>query len=449
MKATFDYIEQNQERFVCELKSFLRFASVSAQTAHHEDVSACAVWLANHLAGIGLESRIIDTPGNPIVWARAAGDPAKRIIIYGHYDVQPAEPREKWNTSPFDAQVADGYIVARGATDDKGQLFAHVKAVESLLRSGKRLGCEVVFLIEGEEECGGNSLETYVKEHASELAAQAVIVSDSSMYDDIPAITYGLRGTIGFEIIVKGPERDVHSGSFGGAVPNPAVVLANILARCVDSEGTVLIPGFYDNVRPLEKWEQENLKRLAHDDIAFSRNLGIKKTFGDPAIGTLEKLWARPTFEINGIYGGYAGQGGKTIIPSQAGAKISCRVVGDQNPDTLAPKIIEFIKSVCPENVELSFIGPGWSYPVLFDTSHAYINSAAAALKAGFGKEPVFIREGGSIPVVQTFGRELKCPVILMGFGHELDGAHSPNERFKIASFINGAKTSASFLQKI
>jgi acetylornithine deacetylase/succinyl-diaminopimelate desuccinylase-like protein len=448
MNKSFEYIEKNNQRFIDELKTFLRFESVSAQSVHKKDVSNCAIWLKDHLAGIGLEASIIETAGNPIVRAKTAGKSQKRVIIYGHYDVQPPEPHNEWVTPPFEPAIRDAQIYARGATDDKGQLFAHIKGIETILKTRGLLPCEVIFLIEGEEECVGHSLADYIAATKAELAPYAVLVSDGTMYGESqPAIAYGLRGIIGFDIIVKGATQDLHSGSFGGAVPNPAVALANILAKCTDGNGKVLIPGFYDDVLELQQWEKENLKRLAFDDEAFREKVGIKKILGKPNIPTLAKMWARPTFEINSIFGGYTGQGGKTIIPSQATAKISVRIVPNQNPEKLAGIIVEYIKNVCPDNVSLEFIGPGWANPVLFDTKHAIFRTAQEALKAGFGKEPVYIREGGSIPVVETFWRELEAPVLLMGFGSNLDGAHSPNEHFGLDHFINGAKTSANLIE--
>lgn len=445
-----DYIEKNKDRFVDELKTFLRLESVSAQSAHKKDVAKCALWLKDHLAAIGLEASIIETAGNPIVRAKAKGQSSKRLIIYGHYDVQPPEPLNEWITPAFEPTVRDGKIFARGATDDKGQLFAHIKGIESVLKTQGTLPCEVLFLIEGEEECGGHSLADYVTRNKAELAAHAVVVSDGTMYgENQPAIAYGLRGIIGFDFTVKGAKQDVHSGSFGGAVPNPATAIANILAKCVDANGNVLIPGFYDDVLPLQKWEEENFKRLAFDNAALCEKLGIKKVLGAADIPTLAKLWARPTFEINGIFGGYTGQGGKTIIPSQATAKMSVRLVPNQNPEKLAGVIINYIKSICPDNVTLEFFGPGWANPVLFNVDSPIFDAAKKAMTAGFGKEPVYIREGGSIPVVETFWKQLGAPVLLMGFGSEFDGAHAPNECFALTNFISAVKTSAHLIANI
>jgi acetylornithine deacetylase/succinyl-diaminopimelate desuccinylase-like protein len=453
MKTTnksFEYIEKNKDKFLEELKSFLRFESVSAQTAHKTDIIKCALWLKDHFKSLGLEAGIVETAGNPIVRASIAGKSKKRLIIYGHYDVQPPEPISEWISPPFEPMIRDGQIYARGATDDKGQLFAHIKGIETVLKTGSAPSCEIQFLLEGEEECGGNSLSSYVKNNKAELSPYAVVVSDGTMYRrHQPAIAYGLRGIIGFDIIIKGAKQDLHSGSFGGAVPNPVVALANILAKCVDADGNVLIPGFYDDVIEMQQWEQDNLKHLAFDDKNFCDQIGIKKILGRPDVPALAKIWARPTFEINGIYGGYSGQGGKTIIPSQAAAKISARLVPAQNPEKLAGLMIDYIKNICPDNVSIEFIGPGWASPVLFDVSHPIFKTAEQALKSGFNSEPVYIREGGSIPVAETFFKELNAPVLLMGFGSEYDGAHAPNEHFSVEHFINAIKTSAHLMENI
>jgi len=444
-----NYIDRNKQKFLAQLKELLRYQSVSAQESHRADVRACARCLVGHLQELGAEAELVETKGHPIVRARIGKSGGRRIIIYGHYDVQPVEPLNAWESVPFEPVERDGYLYARGATDDKGQLFAHIKAVETLVKSGAGLENEILFLLEGEEECGGRSLEEYIKANKNELGSYAVIVSDSTLYGEGGAIGYGLRGTVGWEVIIKGPARDLHSGSFGGAVANPAIVLANIIAKCIDENGNVLVPGFYDDVNAIEKWEEENLERLEFNETGLREKAGVKKLLGSEKVHPLVKMWARPTFEVNGIYGGYMGQGGKTIIPSFAGAKFSARIVPSQQPKKMADLILEHIRRVCPDNVEMEVIGPGWSEPVLFDTGHEVFKAAERALEAGFGKKPVYIREGGSIPVVSTFWKELGCPVLLMGFGEDTDGAHSPNERFKVDHFYKAIKTSAVLLSSI
>jgi acetylornithine deacetylase/succinyl-diaminopimelate desuccinylase-like protein len=449
MDKTFAYIEDNKERFLEELQEFLRFPSVSAQSAHKQDLIDCAGWLKQHLEGLGLEAELVETRGQPIVRARGGGQSDRKVIIYGHYDVQPEDPVDQWHTPPFEPVLKDGFIYGRGTTDDKGQLFAHIKAVESLLKTQEHLRCEVLFLVEGEEESSGESLADYIKEQKADLAENAigVVVSDSGMYDEnTPAITYGLRGVLALEVTIKGPVRDVHSGVFGGAIGNPVTVLCHIMAQCIGADGRIRIPGFYDEVRELKDWERQNITKLAYDDNELLRELKIGKIFGEEGFTTLERIWARPTFEINGIYGGYTGEGGKTIIPASATAKISMRLVPRQDPARISALTTEYIRAICPDYVALEISEPHGAKPVLFDVNDPLIKAGGEALQAGFGQEAVYIGCGGSIPVVNTFWEQLRKPIVLMGLGLDSDGAHSPNERFKIDNFINGAKASAYLL---
>ncbi len=449
IQPCFDYIDHNKDRFLQELQQFLRFPSVSGDAGFKEDVVKCAAWLTEHLKSIGLEARLIPTKGHPIVWARGKGQSAKKLIVYGHYDVQPADPVSQWHTPPFEPVIRDGFIYGRGTTDDKGQLFAHIKGVESLLKTSGNLPCEVLFLLEGEEESGGNSLEEYIKAEKANLATDAIVLSDTDMYNEsTPALTYGLRGMITLEMKVKTADRPVHSGSFGGAIGNAATALSRIISECIGSGGQVQIPGFYDGVRPLADWERDNIHRLGFNNKLIA-DIGAKKTFGEPGFPTLERIWARPTFEINGISGGYEGEGMKTIIPSSASAKISIRLVPDQDPQVIAGLVTRHLKSVCPEYAQLEVEGYSASRPILFDIDDPIMKAGCKALQHGFGAEPVYIRGGGSIPVVNTLWKELGKPVILMGFGLDSDGAHSTNERFKIDNFIKGAKTSAYLITTI
>ncbi len=444
------YIDANRERFVEELKQFMRFPSVSAQRAHDEDTRACAEWVVAHLKGLGFEAALVDVGGQPIVRASMKGKTPKRVVIYGHYDVQPEDPVNEWKTPPFEPTIQDGIIYGRGATDDKGQVWTHVKAIESLLRTEGELPCEVVFLLEGEEESGGDALARYVKQAKDELTCDAVVISDSTMYDEhTPAITYGLRGILAFEFTVKGPATDVHSGAYGGAVANPALVVAQILARCVAPDGKILIPGFYDGVAPLEDWEREMFRKLDFDDQALARELNVPGLHGEPGYSTLERLWARPTFEVNGIFGGYQGQRSKTIIPASATAKITARLVPHQDPTRIRDLAFEHIRSVCPDTVRLEMTEFAASPPVLFDVNTPAIRAAQEALRQGFGHETAFIRCGGSIPVVSTFVEQLGCPVVLMGFGLDSDRPHGPNEHFSLDSFLRGTKAAAHLLRML
>jgi len=452
MQKILEYIESNQERFLEELQTFLRFPSVSAQPAHKQDMIDCARWLVDHLAGIGLESKLIEGKGHPIVWARAQGQSDRRLIIYGHYDVQPEDPLEEWLSPPFEPEIRNGLLYARGATDDKGQIFAHIKAVEAFLQTGKALGGEVLFLIEGEEESGGTVLSNYIEQEKADLSqgAVGVVVSDSEMLDeDTPAITYSLRGTVAIEITLQGPNRDLHSGTFGGAVGNPAIALAGIISGCIDTKGQIAIPGFYDSVRPLEDWEKENFAQLPSDDEQIKKDLHIKSLFGKPDVSSLEKMWAQPTFEVNGIYGGYQEKGSKTIIPSSAGAKITMRLVPDQSPAEIVRIVKTHLKQICPDFVQMTIREVYATKAMLFDIHTPLIQSACEALLEGFGQEPAYIRCGGSIPVVSTFEQELQKPVLLMGFGLTSNGAHSPNECFSIATFHRAIKAGAALLRKI
>ena len=444
------YIDANKERFIEELKELMRIPSVSAQAEHDSDTQACAEWLVAHFKALGLEARLVDKGGKPIVHAAAKGKSSKRVVIYGHYDVQPEDPVDQWKTPPFEPVVRDGILYGRGATDDKGQAFAHIKAVESLLKTEGELPREVIFLLEGEEECGGEALSRYIRDARDELKPDALIISDSTMYDqNTPAITYGLRGIAISQFTVKGPDQDVHSGAYGGAIANPAMVMAQILSACVSPDGKVLIPHFYDDVAPLEKWESESIEKLGFDDQAFVGELNVPRPHGEAGHCTLERIWTRPTFEINGIFGGYTGGGSKTIVPASATAKISIRLVPHQDPERIRDLIIDHLKSVCPDTVRLEIADFATSPPVLFDVKDPTFQAAKEALRRGFGSDSVFIRCGGSIPVVSTFVEQLGCPVILMGFGLDSDAPHGPNEHFSLDSFIRGTKASVHLLRTI
>lgn len=444
------YIDANQERFIDELKQFMRFPSISAQRAHDGDTQACAEWLRDHLRRLGLEAELVDAGGQPIVKAHSGGRNNKRILIYGHYDVQPEDPADQWQSPAFEPTVRDGKLYGRGAVDDKGQLFAHIKAVESLLKTEGELPCEIVFLIEGEEESGGDALGRYVRQARDELRPYAVVVSDTTMYDEnTPAVTYGLRGILTFEFTVRGPSHDLHSGAYGGAVANPATVLARMLASCLGADGRVLIRHFYDDVAPLEDWEAEEFRTLELDAEVLARDTGVPRADGEVGRGTLERLWTRPTFEVNGLYGGYQGGGSKTIIPSSATAKVSCRLVPHQDPTRIRHAIVEHLRSVCPDTVRLEISEFAMSPPVLFNTDSPALHAAIDALQKGFDHEAVFIRTGGSIPVVSTFVEQLGCPVVLMGFGLDTNRPHSPNEHLRLADFLRGTKSAAHLLRTI
>ena len=444
------YIDAHKARFVDELQEFLRFPSVSAQRSHDPDCLACAQWLQKHFADLGLDCTLEDQGGQPIVVARKKGKSDKRVVIYGHYDVQPEDPIDQWKTQPFEPVIKGDIIYARGATDDKGQLLAHVKAVEALLKTEGELPCEIIFMLEGEEESGGDALGRYVRGPGSELKPDAVVISDGDMYDETtPAITYGLRGIITFEVTVKGPGFDLHSGAYGGAVANPAMMLVQLLSQCVSQDGHIQIPGFYDAVRPIPDWEADNIRSLDFDDQVILRDTQSPALHGEPEYNTLERLWARPTFEINGIYGGYQGQHSKTIIPSQATAKISVRLVPDQSPEQIRDLIFGYLRSISPDSVTLELEFTGGGPPVVYDVTTDTMQATQAALKSGFDAEAKFIRTGGSIPVVSTFSDQWNCPVILMGLGLDSDGPHSPNEHFSLKNFYKGIKASVDLFRRM
>ena len=446
-----DRIDRDRDRYLAELKDYLRIPSVSADPAHRGDVRRAAGFVRDRLEAAGVGAELLERgDGNPLVcgeWTGAPGRPT--VLFYGHYDVQPPDPLDEWRNPPFEPTVEGERLVARGATDDKGQSYCHVKAVEAILAERGTLPVNVKFLIEGEEEVGGATIEAFVREDAgSRLACDAVVVSDSSMYaPGQPSLIYGLKGLAYLEIRVQGPDRDVHSGTYGGAVRNPANALAWIISRLRDeATGRVLIPGFYDDVRELADWEREEFAALPFDEAAYARDLGIPETAGEEGFTTRERAWARPTLDVNGLWGGYQGEGGKTIIPARAGAKVSMRLVPDQRPDEISRRATEYVREVAPPGVRVEVLDLHHAQPTLIDARGPMVEAAMAALEAEWGRRPVRVRDGGSIPIVATFADVLGVPVLLMGFGLDDDRLHSPNEKFDIPHFFGGIHTVARFL---
>ncbi|MEZ4461450.1 MAG: dipeptidase [bacterium] len=440
------YIEKNEERFLDELKSFLRIPSVSTDTAHKGDVKACADWLVDHLRNIGVPTvELHETPGHPIVYAEYLGAPGKpTYLLYGHYDVQPPDPLELWETPPFEPTVRDGKIFARGATDDKGQLFAHIKAIEAHLATNKALPVNIKLLIEGEEEVGSVNLDNWVESHRERLKCDAVIISDSSMYaPGLPAIMYSLRGLAYFEVEVTGPSHDLHSGLYGGAVPNPINEIGKIIAALQNPDGTIAVPGFYDRVRPLDQAERDGFAALPFKEAEFIAETGVKGIQGEDGYTTLERSWARPTLDFNGIIGGFTGEGAKTVLPSKARAKFSCRLVPDQEPGEIQELVAAYIRKVASPNVKVDVHFHHGGRPVITERDHPAVLASMRALKKSWGVDPVFIRGGGSIPVVATFSDVLKVPSVLIGLGLNDDRLHSPNEKFDLKNFYAGIRTSA------
>jgi acetylornithine deacetylase/succinyl-diaminopimelate desuccinylase-like protein len=452
MNTVIGFINTNRDRYVDELKAYLAIPSISALPQHQPDVRRCADWTADEMRRIGMQNvRLIDTPGFPVVygdWLDAPGAPT--ILFYGHYDVQPVDPLELWESPPFEATVRDGELYARGAADDKGQVFMHFKAIEAHLKQNGRLPVNIKVILEGEEEVGSANLDDFVKAHKDELNADVVVISDSPMFDrGIPSICYGLRGLVYFQIDLRGTKTDLHSGSFGGAVANPAFVLANVLAQMKDRGGRIKIPGFYDDVRPLRDEEREQWKRLPFNEKRYAKDLGAPRLFGESGYSTLERVWARPTFEVNGVLSGFTGEGAKTVIPALAMAKVSMRLVPDQEPDKIAKLFEDYVKKVAPKTVELKVTRMHGGKPWMTEFDNKYVQAAGRAIEKGFGQKPVFNREGGSIPVVATFQEILGLPSVLFGVGLPDENAHAPNEKLDLGNFHGGIIASAFLYDEI
>lgn len=445
------YLLESQAAHLEELKALLRIPSVSTNDAYKGDVAACAEFVCGKLRDAGLTAKVYATPKHPIVYGEWLGAPgAPTVLIYGHYDVQPPEPLELWRNPPFEPTIEGGNIVARGATDDKGQMFAHVKAIEALMKTSGKLPVNVKFLIEGEEEVGSPSLDPFIEAHAEMLKANVVVVSDTHMYaPGRPSITYGLRGLSYFEMTVRGPSYDLHSGLYGGAVPNPINAIGTMIGKLKDENNRVLIPGFYDGVQELDADERAELNALEYDSAAFCGEVGIPHPVGESGYGIVERLTVRPTLDFNGIWGGYTGPGAKTVLPSEAHAKFSCRLVPAQDPEDIVKKVVAYLESIKPAGVELEVRPHHGSIPFVVDRSAPAMKAAFRALERVWGVRPVFTRGGGSIPVVASFKRLLGLDTVLMGFGLEDDRLHSPNEKFAIANYYAGIKASAFMLQEL
>ncbi|MEO6808449.1 MAG: dipeptidase, partial [Isosphaeraceae bacterium] len=414
------YLEAHRDDFETQLKSLLRIPSVSAQPDHNADTRRAAEFIRDDLRGMGVPADLIETKGHPLVYGERLDAPGKpTLLIYGHYDVQPPEPLEPWLSPPFEPTVRDGNLYARGATDDKGQMFTHLKAAEAWLKTLGTLPVNVKFLIEGEEEVGGANLEAYVAEHADRLACDYALISDTSQFaPGLPAITYGLKGLAYYELIVRGAKQDLHSGTFGGAVANPLNALAVILASLKGPDGRIQIKGFYDDVRPLEQWERDEFAALPFSEAEFQESVGVQELVGELGFTTLERKWARPTCDVNGVYGGYQGPGPKTVLPCQGGAKFSFRLVPDQNTKTVSEQLRAHLKAVCPRGVTYELIEHHGAPAVLVNVKGSpAVEAAVRAIEAGFGTKPVFMREGGSIPVVGLFKTHLGVDTLLLGWG--------------------------------
>lgn len=445
------YLESHARAFEEQLKDLIRIPSVSAQPDHDPDTRRAAQFIHDDLAAMGLKSEIIETKRHPIVYAERLDAPGKpTVLIYGHYDVQPPEPLEPWISPPFEPTVRDGNLYARGATDDKGQMFTHLKAVEAWLKTAGDLPVNVKFLIEGEEEIGGSNLEEYVAKNPEKLACDYAVISDTSQFaPGKPAITYGLKGLAYFEIHVQGANRDLHSGTYGGAVANPLNALATILDSLKGPDGRVRVAGFYDAVRPLEDWERKAFADLPFSEDEFRAELGVGETFGEEGYTTLERKGARPTCDVHGIWGGYSGPGPKTVLPCKAGAKFSFRLVPDQEPAEVERLVRAHVEAHTPPGVTVEFISHQGSPAVLVDVDSPGFRAAVEAIQASFGVAPLFIREGGSIPVVGLLKKHLRVDTLLLGWGQNDDNLHGPNEKFSLADFHRGIKASAHLLDAL
>jgi acetylornithine deacetylase/succinyl-diaminopimelate desuccinylase-like protein len=452
MNKVVDHINVHRDRYVDELTQYLAIPSISALPQHRDDVRKCAEWTADEMRRIGLQSvRIEETPGHPVVygeWLGAEGAPT--ILFYGHYDVQPVDPVDLWTSPPFEATVRDGEIYARGSVDDKGQVFMHFKAIEAHLKEHGRLPVNMKLLIEGEEEVGSANLDNYIKSHKEQLAADVVVISDSPMFDrGIPSICYGLRGLAYYQIDLRGTKSDLHSGSFGGAVANPAMVLAQILAQMKDRGGRIKIPGFYDDVVALKDEERAEFAKLPFNEKKYRQDLGAPKLFGEADYTTLERIWGRPTFEVNGLLSGFTGDGAKTVIPAVAMAKVSMRLVPNQDPQKIGDLFEAYLGKVAPKTVEVKVTRMHGGKPWMTAFDNPFVQAAGRAIEQGFGKKPVFNREGGSIPVVATFQEELGLPCVLFGVGLPDENAHAPDEKLDLGNFHNGVIASAFLYQEI
>ncbi len=452
MNNVIDFINTNRDRYIEELKKYLAIPSISALPEHQGDIRRCAEYTAEELKRVGLENvRLIETPSNPVVyadWMHAEGTPT--ILFYGHYDVQPVDPLDLWETPPFEATVREGELYARGAVDDKGQIFMHFKAIEAHMKQNGRLPVNIKVILEGEEEVGSANLDAFVRDNKDLLAAGVVVISDSPMFErGVPSICYGLRGLIYFQIDVRGTKSDLHSGSFGGAVANPAFVLPNMLAQMKDRGGRIKIPGFYDDVVALTDEERNEWKRLPFNETKYRKDLGAPRLFGESGYTTLERVWARPTFEVNGLLSGFTGEGAKTVIPAVAMAKVSMRLVPNQDPDKIAPLFEAHVKKIAPKTVEVKTTRMHGGKPWMAAFDNRFVQAAGRAIEQGFGQKPVFNREGGSIPVVSTFQEVLGIPSVLFGVGLPDENSHAPNEKIDLMNFHNGVISSSILYEEI
>lgn len=456
MAAVTEYLKQNRSRFESDLFEWLRIPSIGTDPAYDQQTRAAGTWLAEKFKALGLKTEMIETCRHPLVYAESPSVPgAPVVLVYGHYDVQPPDPLDLWHSPPFEPTVRDGKVFARGATDDKGQMITHLFGAEAVLKTEGRLPCQVKFLIEGEEESGGTGLTEYLsgkydKNFKDKLKADIAVISDCSQYGPgQPAITYGLRGNTYFQLDLTGPNRDLHSGGYGGMVMNPANALCKMLAALIDENGRVQIPGFYDDVEPVSEQEKQQFAKLNFSESDLQRDLDVTEMVGEKGFSTMERGWTRPTFDINGMWSGYQGQGAKTVLPATAGAKFSFRLVPKQNPTKIIESIKQTLAKLCPPGIKMKLNAmhgaPGFVLPL----DSPYMQAASRAVESGFGKAPVFIRSGGTIPVVSQFSTILGIQTLLLGWGQNDDNLHSPNEKFSLEDFHLGIQSSAQLWHEL
>ncbi|MCA9096932.1 MAG: dipeptidase [Planctomycetaceae bacterium] len=445
------YLTDNAPQFVEDLTELLRIPSISADSSRQSDVRRAAENVLQQMTSIGIDARIVETAGHPIVhghWLKAPGAPT--VMVYGHYDVQPPDPLDLWETPPFEPTVRGDAIYARGSSDDKGQMLTHIKSAQAWLKTAGKLPVNIHFVIEGEEEVGSNNLDKFLADNRDTLKCDVAVVSDTAQYaPGIPGITYGLRGILACEATLTGPHQDLHSGVFGGAIANPANQIARLIARLHDDEGRVQIPSFYDDVLPLSPEERRRYADLPFDRDKFLADMGVDADWGEAGYSIPERRSGRPTCEVNGLYSGYQGEGPKTIIPSKATVKITCRLVPNQDPQKLTANLEHFLRKHCPPGLKLQFTPWHGCAGLVFDTSGPWMQAASRAIATAFGREPVFIREGGSIPVVSTFREILGVDTLLLGWGQNSDNLHGPNEHFSLTDFHRGMRASAHLWQEL
>jgi len=445
-----NYYQQHQSDFLEGLKTFLRIPSISTLSEHKPDIRRAAEFARDELRAAGLTAELIEGEGNPLVYGERLGAPGKpTILFYGHYDVQPPDPLDEWKSPPFEPEVRGNDIFARGACDDKGQVYIQIKAVEGLMKTTGRLPVNVKFLLEGEEETGGEHIEAYVRTRPPRLKADAALVCDTEMFaPDLPTICVGLRGMVYYELHVQGANHDLHSGVYGGAAPNPIQAIAEIITALKDRNGHILIPGFYDRVVPPSDKERAAWASLPFDAKEYTeKEMGARELVGEPNVPLFERVWARPTLEVHGIRGGFTGEGAKTVIPARAVAKISTRLVGDQRVDESIAQFTAAVKAATPRGVTVDVKMLHSGAPSLTNPDNPFIHAAADALQQTFGKPTVYIRSGGSIPIVGVFDRYLGIPSVMMGFGLPDDNLHAPNEKFHLPNFYRGIETVAKYLE--